>query len=609
MLKRWTAAVLCAAAAACSSAPPPLAPALPDFCTVETAKTTKIQRGAGPQAEQPGYLGLHVVPDTRGRLVVADAAVDSPAAKAGIQAGDVVVAVGGEEPGSPDGLRDLIQERTPGEAVAVEIERQGETLEVTATVAGVSRPRKAAERQAVLGLSVGEPGEGEGVPIQRLTPRMPAEQAGLKVGDVLLSVDGVPMTAASRLTETVGGRAPGDTVALVVRRQGKVEELKVQLVADPSARGDGYFRGGSIFRKDVYRLALIPIEYPDVKHNPKVGLKDWEEQLFSKGTYSKKSNVTGQPVHGSLNDYYQEVSCGALRIEGKVFDWVTAAKNRMDYSPGTGTGNANRTALLTEAMEKLLARDGKDALQGFDGVFFFYAGDRVQTSRGGLYWPHRGNVQFQGKRWSYFIMQEGGARMSSISVMAHEFGHMLGLPDLYARPENPGSEGLGVWCAMSNENGGGRPQHFGAWCKEQLGWLAPALIDPTVKQRLVLGPVEGSKTECFKVLVRPDGSEYFLLENRRKTGFDLDLPAEGLLVWRVVRGRPILEESHGVDGPSGPRSYPREVPYPSEANSAFTPHTTPSSRSQLGGGLPVSITNIRRLPDGRVSFHIGFDYD
>jgi hypothetical protein len=80
------------------------------------------------------------------------------------------------------------------------------------------------------------------------------------------------------------------------------------------------------------------------------------------------------------------------------------------------------------------------------------------------------------------------------------------------------------------------------------------------------------------------------------------------LIWRVVGNRPILEESHGVEGPSGPRVFQTSVPYPSGANDAFTPFTTPSSRSQLGGGLPVYITNIRKLPDGRVSFQIGYEY-
>jgi hypothetical protein len=198
--------------------------------------------------------------------------------------------------------------------------------------------------------------------------------------------------------------------------------------------------------------------------------------------------------------------------------------------------------------------------------------------------------------------------MGNISVFCHEFGHILGLPDLYARPENPGSEGVGTWCAMSNQAGDGRPQHFSAWCKEQLGWLKPVTIDPTVPQKLVLGPIEGSTNECFKVLVRPDGAEYLLLENRRRTGFDRSLAAEGLLIWRIVGGKVFLEESHGITSEMGPRVFLSSVPYPTPANDAFTPYTIPSSRSELGGGLPVFLTNIRQLPDGRVSFHIGYDY-
>jgi hypothetical protein len=80
------------------------------------------------------------------------------------------------------------------------------------------------------------------------------------------------------------------------------------------------------------------------------------------------------------------------------------------------------------------------------------------------------------------------------------------------------------------------------------------------------------------------------------------------LVWRVVNNRPVLEEAHGVEGASGPRVFLPDVPFPSKANTAFTPYTVPSSRSQLGGGLPVYVTNISRLPDGRITFHIGYEY-
>jgi M6 family metalloprotease-like protein len=353
------------------------------------------------------------------------------------------------------------------------------------------------------------------------------------------------------------------------------------------------------------------VAFADTKFNEQVSPAQWEKVFFSKGAYTGHS-ATGQPVFGSLNDYYQEISCGLLHVTGKVFGAVTVSKKRADYSSGNLTSNPpNRSPLFPEALDLLLARDGQEALRGFDGLLFVYAGpwSRGQTQRGNVFWPHKSNFGHRGKRWDYFVCPEGGERLESISVACHEFGHMLGLPDLYARPDSPGSEGIGVWCTMATGHGrDGKPLHFSAWCKEQLNWLVPCVIDPRVKQKLVLAPVEGSIKECYKVLVRPDGGEYLLLENRTRKGFDKELPGEGLLIWRVVDGKPVLEESHGVAGPEGPRSYLGSVPYPSRANTAFTPYTQPPSSPTKPGGAPVHITNIHKLPDGRITFHIGYEY-
>ena len=109
--------------------------------------------------------------------------------------------------------------------------------------------------------------------------------------------------------------------------------------------------------------------------------------------------------------------------------------------------------------------------------------------------------------------------------------------------------------------------------------------------------------------MRADGTEYLLLEDRRRQGFDAHLPGEGLMIWHVIGKHPMLTESHGVEGPVGPLVYLKNVPYPSDANDSFTPYTVPSSRSQLGGGKPVYITNIRRLPDGRITFYLGYTYE
>jgi M6 family metalloprotease-like protein len=601
-------AVLGSSTHAVRGAAPPPAYALPaditEFRTVAQAITTRVSLAAPPTSGQPAYLGV-TVESQAGKLVVTGVAASSPAANAGVQIGDVLQSAAGKPIPDAAALGEMVRSRSPGQTVLLGLVRNGKTHDSEVTLAPVSRPLNPT-RRAVLGVQTEK--VTEGLRLASVTTGSAADKAQLKVGDVVLELDGEKM--AGKSLEMVSLRQPGESVRLLVKRGETTLEVKAILGSEETRRGGRGGRGGQnwdtrrlgTFSKPIYRLAVITIEYPDVKHNPKVKTTDWETALFSAKTYTDKS-PTGQKVYGSMNDYYQEISSGKLSVQGKAFAPVTVKGKRADYA-----NNTNRE-LLTEALDKLLARDGNDALKDYDGIFFQYAGNRVTTRRGGLYWPHRASLSHKSKRWAYFICPEGGTNMASISVISHEFGHMLGLPDLYARPEVPGEEGLGVWCTMSVGHGqDGKPLHFSAWCKERMGWLNPAVIDPRTKQKLILATVKGSSRECYKVLLRPDGTEYLLLENRRKYGFDRDLPAEGLLIWRVVDGRPVLEESHGILGPAGPTSHLAAVPYPSRSNTAFTPYTTPSSKPRKDGGLPVYITNIRKLPDGRITFHIGYEY-
>ena len=587
----------------------------PKQATPADPKTFKTV-AAGPFVA--GFVGVEVLADPQGRAKVAGVAPDSPAELAGLKEGDVVSSFAGTAVPSAQRLRDLLRGTPAVETVKLVVERDGKALELSVTPRPASRPLTAtAGGRIVLGVTSGDSKPTGGIEVSGVTPGGGADKGGVKAKDIVLQIDGTKLGTDSTIAEALSGKKAGDVVKLLVKRGEEEVELRVTLQAEePTGPGGGRFGGGwddrlpRAWSRPSYKLAIIGVEYPDVKHNPKIKDADWEASMFSEGTYHAKT-ATGQTAHGSMADYYQEISYGKFHVEGKFVGWVEVSKKRTEYSTGSGTDRGEKTRLLTEAMDKLVAKD-KDALKGYDGVFFLYAGGRVQTTRGGLYWPHRASVRHKEKSWPYFIVQEGGERMTDISVFCHEFGHMLGLPDLYARPEVPGMEGVGVWCAMSQQNGGGQPQHFSVWSKDQLGWVKPTAIDPRVKQKIVLKPIEDDPTECLKVLVKPDGSEYFLLENRKKKGFDAALPAEGLLIWRVLPGnqtqRVFLEEAHGVEGPTGPRQHLTSVPFPCASNNSFTPYTTPSSKSQTGGGLDVYITNIRKLPDGRVTFHIGYEY-
>src|SRR4051794_4620497 len=101
-------------------------PDLTGFHTPETAVATKIVRGDAPHAGQPGYLGVHAEA-TKGQLVVTDVEPDTPAERAGLQSGDVLLKVDGKEVHSAADLRTRLQSRPAGSSVALTISRKEQT--------------------------------------------------------------------------------------------------------------------------------------------------------------------------------------------------------------------------------------------------------------------------------------------------------------------------------------------------------------------------------------------------------------------------------------------------------------------------------------------------
>jgi acetyl esterase/lipase len=63
--------------------------------------------------------------------------------------------------------------------------------------------------------------------------------------------------------------------------------------------------------------------------------------------------------------------------------------------------------------------------------------------------------------------------------------------------------------------------------------VKPVAIDPSRRQKLALRPILFGAGEAYRILLKPDGSEYLLLENRRREGFFTDLPSPGLAIFHV----------------------------------------------------------------------------
>ena len=83
---------------------------------------------------------------------------------------------------------------------------------------------------AVIGILMGtEVSEKKGVPVREVTPKGPSEKAGMKNGDVILSIEGEAVNSTEELKKAVGKHDAGETITVVVQRKQEQKTLKITL--------------------------------------------------------------------------------------------------------------------------------------------------------------------------------------------------------------------------------------------------------------------------------------------------------------------------------------------------------------------------------------------
>lgn len=164
-----------------------------------------------------------------------------------------------------------------------------------------------------------------------------------------------------------------------------------------------------------------------------------------------------------------------------------------------------------------------------------------------LIWSHHwkigeeGQVTQSGKTAKDYTMI---AESSTLGVLAHEFGHDIGLPDLYDADGfangytfGVGSwdvMGFGAWNHLPGDKPGTCPANLSAWSRMYMGWVEPTDIkSDTVNQASIANKDGYSGVRRLWPEGNTSSGEYFLVEYRRKIGYDAGLPGEGILVWHV----------------------------------------------------------------------------
>lgn len=178
--------------------------------------------------------------------LVASVEADSPAAKAGLQPGDVIRAVEGKPIATPRELALTVASVKPGEATKVDILRDGQAKTLTVAVGTipdekVASAEPAADKKARVGIALAPlspdvrsqmdlPEKTKGAIVAEVQPGSPAEQAGIQQGDVIVGVGpkavASPGEAVNAIRDAVGS---GHAVALRVLRDGRTSYVAIDM--------------------------------------------------------------------------------------------------------------------------------------------------------------------------------------------------------------------------------------------------------------------------------------------------------------------------------------------------------------------------------------------
>ncbi|MCP4724976.1 MAG: hypothetical protein GY863_08075, partial [bacterium] len=379
----------------------------------------------------------------------------------------------------------------------------------------------------------------------------------------------------------------------------------------------------------------------------------------------------------ALKRYYHRVSDGKLAITSDLFPEGDRASytlpNQMDYyNPNTTEGELDqRLAELIQHAVQLADNDPVVNFSEYDAVIIFHAGvgsefaleetalDPTPNDIPSVFLNledlrntiGNGDTGYQG------ISVDGGAGFVSNAVLvpeteskrdfeiglngivAHQFGHVLGLPSLF-NTEN-GKPAIGKFGLMGvgfANFDGFIPAEPCAWSKVFLGWESPVEISEGANFQIA-SPESNTGTKIYKVPISP--TEYYLIENRQTDysgdslnvtlgasgvliqvdDYDADIPGSGILIWHIDekviadgladnkvnvnkyhRGVD-LEEADGsqdigevfpgiIPGTMTPENGLQWDAYYDDNNTSFTPNTAPASLSNYRGNSHISITDI-----------------
>ena len=324
-------------------------------------------------------------------------------------------------------------------------------------------------------------------------------------------------------------------------RPGRMNATGSNASADVPARGER-------------RIPIILVEFQDKKFN------NTREKIIN-------AMLTGEE---SVGKYFMDQSNGMYKPVFDVYGIYCLSENREYYGGHSGTTKDKGIGwMVTEACE-LASADGvsfdpydTNDDNYCDVVIVIFAGvgeAQAATSHPEAIWPcnwtldaakyysRGGNGAFAPGAGDPYVnhfavfnelygSNDNGKTIDGIGTFCHEFGHCLGLPDLYDTGNNDNFS-MGDWdimCLGCYCNDGYTPVGYSAYEKVFMGWVDYITPEPNTYYTLSVWN-QGVKGSDMAVRIVSDlnKNEYFILENRQRQGWDRYLPGTGILVTHIT---------------------------------------------------------------------------
>jgi M6 family metalloprotease-like protein len=371
-----------------------------------------------------------------------------------------------------------------------------------------------------------------------------------------------------------------------------------------------------------------------------VSFKDLEFQ-HTADDFDLWLNQQGYSVNGgtgSVKDYYRDNSMGQFVPNFTVVGPYTLNYDKAYYSANDDyDADVNPKAMIKEAMQKAKIANPTMSFKKFDNdgdgyvdnVYVIYAGyGEASSGNDDDMWPHSatmGDEMFRiDSRYinnyscSAELVGSSGSDMDGIGTFTHEFGHILGLRDMYDTDDY--TDGLGLdpgdyslYASGSYNNDSRTPPYLMAFERLQLGWAKEGedIVALQGAEDVTLPNIRTNKARYINAQPESQdttGYEWFLFENRQQSGWDTYIPAHGMIIthYDYTADKQALWKANGpnnnashrclyivpADGIDDTNSRNGDT-YPGRSgNTSFTDTSSPSALNWNEDPINMPITNI-----------------